>query len=208
LYRLFAVTALLVSGVAGAADDSLARIEKFVSRLETLSADFVQVVRNQDGEVIERATGSLSLWRPNRFRWDYREPYQQTIVADGERLWLYDADLQQVTVRSLEDGLGSTPAMLLSGAGSLSDGFKGEAAVTVDGWSWCHLHPRQTNADFERVTMIFSPEGDLAGMELRDKLGQRTQIDFTNVKRNWRPDPKVYKFEVPEGADVIGDAGT
>jgi outer membrane lipoprotein carrier protein len=208
LQRFLACVSLMLFGAgAAAAEDSIARVDKYFQRLETLSADFVQVVRDQEGEVVDRATGSFSLWRPNRFRWTYLEPYEQTIVADGERLWLYDADLQQVTVRALKAGLGSTPAMLLSGAGSISDGFKGEALETVEGWTWCHLRPRQTNADFERVSLVFAPDGQLAGMELRDKLGQSTHIDFTDLERNLKPRPALYRFEVPEGTDVIGDAG-
>ena len=107
--------AVVPVGAAQAAEDSLARVEAYLGSLKTLAAEFAQVVRNRDGDIVERASGTLSLSRPNRFRWDYREPYQQTIVADGSRLWLYDSDLEQVTVRTLESGLGSTPAMLLSG---------------------------------------------------------------------------------------------
>ena len=90
---------------------------------KTLSADFVQVVQDKRGQVTDRATGTLKLSRPDRFRWDYAQPYVQTIVADGRKLWLYDPDLGQVTVRSLEQGLGATPAMLLSGSGKVGDAF-------------------------------------------------------------------------------------
>ncbi len=103
----------------------LARLRRaYLGSLKTLSADFVQLVQDKRGQLTDRATGTLTLSRPDRFRWDYREPYEQTIVADGRKLWLYDPDLQQVTVRSLEQGLGATPAMLLSGAGKVGDAFK------------------------------------------------------------------------------------
>jgi outer membrane lipoprotein-sorting protein len=99
------------------------------------------VVRNRDGQVVERASGTLSLSRPDRFRWDYRQPYLQTIVADGERLWLYDSDLEQVTVRALEAGLGSTPAMLLSGSGQVGDAFTALALEREGEWTWARLRP-------------------------------------------------------------------
>ena len=115
--------------------DALARVDAYLASLKTLSADFVQVVRNRDGQVVDRASGTLSLSRPDRFRWDYRQPYLQTIVADGERLWLYDSDLEQVTVRALEAGLGSTPAMLLSGSGKVGDAFTALALEREGEWT-------------------------------------------------------------------------
>ena len=93
--------------------DAVSRVDAYLATVNTLSADFSQVVRNRDGQIVDRASGKLSLSRPDRFRWDYQKPYLQTIVADGKQLWLYDSDLEQVTVRALEQGLGSTPAMLL-----------------------------------------------------------------------------------------------
>lgn len=199
--------ALLVTGVADAAgDESLARVDAYLASVKTLSADFVQVVRSHEGQITNRATGTLSISRPDRFRWDYREPYAQTIVADGAKLWLYDADLAQVTVRPLQAGLGSTPAMLLSGAGSVADSFKGGPVERDGQWTWCRLTPKERGADFERVSLGFNAKGDLAAMELTDKLGQTTSLDFSNVRRNVPLDPALFRFDPPKGADVIGDA--
>jgi len=189
-----------------AADASLARVDEFLGSLKTLSADFVQVVRGRDGQITSRATGTLSLSRPDRFRWDYRTPYVQTIVADGRRLWLYDSDLDQVTVRALEAGLGSTPAMLLSGAGSVADSFTGGPVETDGSWTWCRLTPRDRATDFELVSLGFNTKGELAAMELKDKLGQTTALDFSNVRRNVPLDANLFRFVPPQGADVIGDA--
>jgi outer membrane lipoprotein carrier protein len=189
-----------------AADDSLARVDGYLGSVKTLSADFVQVVRSREGQITNRATGTLSISRPNRFRWDYRDPYVQTIVADGTRLWLYDADLAQVTVRPLESGLGSTPAMLLSGAGSVGDSFKGGPVERDGQWTWCRLTPKERSSDFERVSLGFNAKGELAAMELLDKLGQSTSLDFSNVRRNVPIDAALFRFEPPKGADVIGDA--
>jgi outer membrane lipoprotein carrier protein len=182
------------------------RVDAYLASVKTLSADFAQVVRNRDGQVVDRASGTLSLSRPNRFRWDYRQPYLQTIVADGERLWLYDSDLEQVTVRALEAGLGSTPAMLLSGSGRVSDAFTSVALERQGEWTWARLRPRQEGSDFDAVALAFDARGELAAMELRDKLGQATVIEFGNVRRNPSLDQALFRFEPPPGADVIGRA--
>jgi outer membrane lipoprotein carrier protein len=197
---------VLPSGAARAADDSLARVEAYLGTLKTLSAEFAQVVRNRDGDIVDRASGTLSLSRPNRFRWDYREPYVQTIVADGSRLWLYDSDLEQVTVRTLESGLGSTPAMLLSGDGKVRDAFDGLPVERKGDWTWSRLRPKQGGSDFEQVSLAFDARGELAAMELRDKLGQATLIEFGEVRRNRPLSDELFRFEPPPGADVIGRA--
>jgi outer membrane lipoprotein carrier protein len=186
--------------------DAVARVDAYLASLKTLSADFAQVVRNRDGQVVDRASGTLSLSRPDRFRWDYRQPYLQTIVADGERLWLYDSDLEQVTVRALEAGLGSTPAMLLSGSGKVGDAFTALALEREGEWTWARLRPKQEGSDFDRVALAFDARGELAAMELRDKLGQATVIEFGNVRRNPTLDAALFRFEPPPGADVIGRA--
>jgi len=197
---------LLVSAAAHAADDSLSRIDAYLGALKTLAADFVQVVRDNKGQITNRATGTLTISRPDRFRWDYREPYLQTIVADGRKLWLYDADLEQVTVRPLEQGLGSTPAMLLSGSGKASDAFAAGPVEQRGDWTWCALQPRQRGSDFERVSLAFTARGELVAMELVDKLGQATEIEFSNVRRNGKVDEAAFRFVPPKGADVIGSA--
>ena len=203
---LSAVMLLAVATVVAAADDAASRVDAYLGTVKTLEADFVQVVRDHDGQVTNRATGTLTISRPDRFRWDYREPYVQTIVADGRKLWLYDADLAQVTVRSLEQGLGSTPAMLLSGAGKASDAFTSGAIERRGDWTWYVLQPRQRGSDFERVSLAFTVEGELAAMELIDKLGQATEIDFSRVRRNGKVAQSLFRFVPPRGADVIGNA--
>lgn len=203
---LAAALALLSPAAVDAADDSLARVDAYLGALKTLSADFVQVVQDRKGQVTERASGTLSLSRPNRFRWDYREPYAQTIVADGAKLWLYDPDLEQVTVRSLEQGLGATPATLLSGSGRVGDTFSAGPIERRQDWTWCRLLPKQSGSDFEQVSLAFDAKNELAAMELVDKLGQTTTIQFARVQRGGRIDDRQFRFVPPRGADVIGAA--
>jgi chaperone LolA len=197
---------LVLPGVSRAADDSVASVEAYLSGLKTLSASFLQVVRNKQGDITDRASGKLSIARPNRFRWDYRQPYEQTIVADGEKLWLYDPDLQQVTVRSLQQGLGSTPAMLLSGSGKVGDAFTAGPTERKGDWTWQRLVPKQRGTDFERVSLAFDERGELAAMELLDKLGQTTTISFGELRRGAPIDDAQFRFTPPPGADVIGDS--
>jgi len=196
----------LVFSSLAAADDAVTRVDTYLASLHTLSTSFVQVVRDREGQITNRATGTLTLSRPNRFRWDYREPYVQTIVADGRKLWLYDADLQQVTVRPLEQGLGSTPAMLLSGEGRVADAFEAATLERRGEFTWCGLKPRQHGSDFERVSLAFDRRGELAAMELIDKLGQSTEITFASARRNVKVDEAAFRFVPPNGADVIGNA--
>jgi outer membrane lipoprotein carrier protein len=214
LRKAFAAAALMLSALfppaspalAESSPDAVARIDAYLGSFRTLSANFAQTVRNSEGQPTERASGTLALSRPDRFRWDYRAPYLQTIVADGERLWLYDSDLEQVTVRELESGLGSTPAMLLSGSGRVGDAFESAGVEKRGDWNWCRLRPRDPQSDFESVSLAFDARGELAGMELRDKLGQLTVIEFTDVRRNPSLDASLFRFTPPPGADVIGRA--
>jgi len=193
---------------AAAANDLQAgrkRVESFLQGLEGLQAQFRQVLTDRGGQAIDEASGTLSIRRPDRFRWDYREPYEQLIVADGSRIWLYDSDLEQVTVRKLDDTLSATPAMLLSGRGNLEDNFtvtqvSGEGAV-----EWVRMEPKRDDTDFKWVRLGF--EGPmLRFMQLADKLGQTTNLEFSKVERNPPLDPSRFTFTVPPGADVIGDA--
>jgi outer membrane lipoprotein carrier protein len=204
--RALLATGLMLAALprAQAAEDAVAVVERYLAGLKTLQADFVQVVRDRQGQITDRSYGTLRLSRPDRFRWDYREPYVQTIVADGQRLWLHDDDLQQVTVRPLEGGLGATPAALLSGSGKVSALFAASGIDEADGWRWCRLTPLQPGSDFERVSLAFTAGGELAAMELRDKLGQSTRVDFENLRRNPALDAALFRFTPPKGVDVIG----
>jgi outer membrane lipoprotein carrier protein len=204
--RAPAFLALLLVPIAAFAADSVTRVDTYLASLKTLSAGFVQIVQDRQGQVTERATGTLSISRPNRFRWDYQQPYVQTIVADGKKLWLYDPDLDQVTVRLLEQGLGATPAMLLSGSGKVGDAFTAGPVEQRNNLTWCRLAPKQQGSDFERVSLGFDARNELAAMELVDKLGQTTTIEFAQVKRGAALDDSLFRFVPPKGADVIGEA--
>ncbi len=200
---------MCLSAIAGqAADgppDGVERLRSFLQDVKTLRAAFSQQVVDRDQRIVESATGRVALARPGRFRWDYLEPFQRVIVADGERVWLYEADLDQVTVRRLDAGLGSTPAALLTGTLDVLDEFEVSDAKGPDGLVWVQLEPRDTSADFESVRLGFDGE-NLAELILKDRLGQTTRLAFSSIERNPQLDPALFEFEPPPGADVIGES--
>ncbi|MGH8177287.1 MAG: outer membrane lipoprotein chaperone LolA [Steroidobacter sp.] len=181
------------------------RIEKFLDGLQGLQAQFEQVLTDRNGQVVDQARGVLAVRRPDRFRWDYREPYEQVIVADGARVWLYDSDLEQVTVRKLDDTLSATPAMLLSGQGNLEDNFTVTQVQQDGAVQWVRMEPKRDDTDFKWVRLGFDG-AVLKYMQLADKLGQTTRLEFMQLERNPPLDPSRFTFTVPPGADVIGDA--
>lgn len=181
------------------------RVEGFLQGLQSLQAQFKQTLTDRNGQTVEQASGTLAIRRPNRFRWDYREPNEQLIVADGARIWLYDADLEQVTVRKLDDTLSATPAMLLSGQGNLEQNFEVTQTSQEGGVFWVRMQPKRDDTDFKWVRLGFDG-ATLKFMELADKLGQTTHLEFAQLERNPTLDPSRFTFTVPPGADVIGDA--
>ncbi|NLG75186.1 MAG: outer membrane lipoprotein chaperone LolA [Xanthomonadaceae bacterium] len=196
-----------IAGPVGYAADLEAgreRVESYLNGLQGLQAEFQQVLTDRSGRAIDEASGVLAISRPNRFRWDYREPYEQVIVADGSRIWLYDTDLEQVTVRKLDDTLSATPAMLLSGEANLDENFTVTGVEDDATVQWVEMEPKRSDTDFRSVRLGF--EGTtLKHMQLADKLGQTTRLTFTNVEHNPVLDPSRFTFTVPPGVDVIGD---
>jgi len=201
-----ALLSLPVTLLAASNDSGHARVERFLGGLQGLQAEFKQTLTDAKGQVTDQSRGMLSILRPNRFVWDYLEPHQQRIVADGTRLWLYDPDLEQVTVRRLDETLSATPAMLLSGGGDLAENFKVTRTSEDAAASWVMLEPRRNDTDFKWVRLGFGAD-TLKFMQLADKLGQITTLEFSQVRLNPAFDANRFVFTVPPGADVIGDAG-
>jgi chaperone LolA len=196
---------------AGEATD---RLNRFFANVQSMQAHFVQSVASQPAlasqqisNKLERSEGLLRILRPGRFRWDYQKPYEQEIVADGKRLWVFDIEMDQVIVKPLDLVLGNTPAILLSGNASLTDRFIIDELPDVkeEGLSWLSLKPKEAEASYEKVWLGFNAK-TLVAMDLVDGFGQKTQLRFTELQLNPRIDPKVFDFTPPPGVDVIGDA--
>lgn len=201
--RTWLGAALLV--LAAAADAaSTDRLKAFVEQTRSVSADFSQTVLDRGGKKIQEASGRLQFSRPGRFRWVYDAPYQQLIVGDGTKLWIFDQDLNQVTTRRLDDALGASPAALLAGDNAIEKNFDLKNAAAKDGLEWLEATPKNSETTFERIRMGFKG-ADLDTMELRDQFGQLTVIRFTDLKRNPVLSPELFTFTPPPGADVIGE---
>ncbi len=197
------VLAALLLVAAGASASPTSEVEKYLSGLATWSADFTQTIDDGHGKVVRSAAGKLYLQKPGKFRWDYSQPSEQVILADGKQIWFYDKDLQQANVRDMDASLANTPAVLLSGAGSLSSQFDVTALPPSDGLEWFQLIPKHPDTDFQLVRIGFR-SGELASMFLADKLNQVTQLTFTNPKRNAKFAADLFTFVPPPGVDVIG----
>jgi outer membrane lipoprotein carrier protein len=209
LLGLIAAVCVATNAASATVDEGRQRAERFLDGLKTLRAEFTQTLSDRTGRVTDESSGTLAIQRPNRFRWDYRDPYEQVIVSDGTRIWVYDSDLEQVTVRKLDSALAGTPAMLLSGQGALTDNFAVTDVTERGGVLWVHMQPKRNDTDFKLVRLGFASgkAQELRAMELHDKLGQTTVLVFSKLERNPTLDTSQFVFKVPPGADVIGDAG-
>ena len=180
------------------------RVEAAFGSLMSLRAEFRQSVTDARGKAVESAEGTMSLARPGRFRWDYREP-AQLIVSDGVTVWFHDIDLEQVTIRPAAETLEGTPAMLLTGKGDLNAEFAISDGGTAQGLSWSRLRPRRADGDFRELRLGFVGS-ELRHMTLLDRLGQTTELEFSRIERNPRIDPSQFRFTPPAGVDVVGRA--
>jgi outer membrane lipoprotein carrier protein len=200
--RYLIFLALLVTSAAQA--DSIERFKSFLRTTQSARADFEQKVYSRDGKLTQESKGSFVFQRPGRFRWSYAKPVDQLIVGDGERVWIYDRDLNQVTVRKLSKALGSTPAALLAGASDVEAAFELSDAGQRDALEWLEAKPKEREAGFERIRLGFGTAG-VEAMELTDHFGHTTRLRFHNLQRNPKIDPAEFRFEPPKGADVLGE---
>jgi outer membrane lipoprotein carrier protein len=193
---------LLAPALAGAS--GVERFQDYLRSTQTARADFEQRVFDRDRKLVQHSRGSFSLQRPGRFRWTYAQPYPQLIVGDGARVWIYDQDLNQVTVRAMASALGSTPAALLAGAADVERAFELKDAGRRDGLEWVEARPREKEAGFERILLGMGASG-VQAMELADHFGQTTVLRFSSIARNPALDPSAFRFTPPKGADVLGE---
>lgn len=183
---------------------SLERFSEFIDQTLTARGEFDQKIYDRNRRLLQESRGVLAFSRPGKFRWTYVKPYAQLIVGDGSRVWIYDEDLKQVTVKKLDQALGSTPAALLAGNNEAMRAFRLSDQGAKGGLEWLEALPRDKEGGFERIRMGFGASG-LAVMELLDGFGQTTILRFSSLERNPRLDPALFRFVPPKGADVIGD---
>lgn len=205
---LLGCAATMIVTIAPAANDAAepgaarAQLQRFVSETRSARGEFTQRTLRSGGLPEETASGTFAFARPGRFRWEVRKPFEQLMVADGERLWFYDRDLNQVTERRLADSLGASPAAILFGSNELERSFTLKEAGERDGLAWLDALPREKDAGFESIAIGFRG-GVPEAMEVRDAFGRTTRFSFRAIERNASLPPETFRFVVPQGADVI-----
>lgn len=191
---------------AAAAESARARMETFSKDLKSVSADFSQTVRTAQSGVGDASRGRLALQAPRQFRWQTTEPFEQLIVADGTRVWIYDPDLEQVSVRSQSTEEAQSPLTVLTDLSLIDRDFVASEAGERDGLIWLRLTSRAEEPEFEYAELGFDA-GGLARMRFKDQLGNETEMRFTDWKRNPALPADTFRFTPPKGVDVIGDTG-
>lgn len=211
VFRSFAVTAALIFTTSlfasqALAADPRATLAGFTQDLQGLSGQFHQRVFNPDGRISEESHGRIDLSVPRQFRWEYETPFPQLIVADGNKVWIYDPDLEQVQVRPQGAEEQQSPLTALIDPAELDRQFSVSDEGEEAGLVWVGLEPKSEDAPFSRARLGFSGN-ELAGMEMTDALGQRTRIEFSDWQRNPVFEADTFRFVPPPQVDVIGDAG-
>ena len=202
--RGFPIIALLFSGLLAfpAHAGPIEKLRAFIEQTRSARAIFTQTVVDSSGRITQQASGIVQFQRPGRFRWTYSKPYEQLIVGDGEKLWIYDKDLNQVTQRKLDKALGSSPAALLAGADDIEKHYSLNALGKKGKLDWLEVRPYNEDSLFDKVRLGFN-RNTLEVMELYDHFGQKTTIKLSRLERNPVTPGDTYTFTVPDGADVV-----
>jgi outer membrane lipoprotein carrier protein len=182
--------------------DALLRLKEFAASTTVAKGEFIQKMQKNSAGGVETSSGVFAFARPGKFRWDVKKPFEQLMVADGEKLFFYDKDLNQVTVKKLQDAVGASPAMLLFGGSDLEKYFNLKPLPSKDDVEWLEALPKSKEAGFDRIILGF--RGGLpAQMEVRDAFNRLTSFTFTGIERNPKLDTEMFRFVAPKGADVI-----
>ncbi|MCH7880780.1 MAG: outer membrane lipoprotein chaperone LolA [Proteobacteria bacterium] len=199
---------LVVSYLSGTAfaQSAESRLNAALKSLDNLTADFKQTVLDEDKQVVQQSSGRVAIQRPGKFSWIYTTPYEQQIIADGSELWVYDVDLDQVTVKPMESGLAAAPIMILMRQQEIGKEFVVSEVGQRKFLYWVRLEPKTKDMDYSQV-YIGLKDGVVKAMELRDNFGQSTQIVFENLRLNVVHNPDIFRFIPPEGVDVFGAGG-
>ena len=204
LGAVVAAMALAIAFASAAAGSGIDQLRAFVDGARTGKATFRQVVAGKSGRVPQASSGTFAFARPGKFRWSYDKPYAQLLVGDGDKLWIYDRDLNQVIIKKLDRALGATPASLLAGSNAFETNFVLIDGGNTDGIEFVEAEPKSPDTGFDHIRIGFK-ENLPRTMELHDSFGQLTQLTFDTFERNPAIDPALFRFSPPPGADVIGN---
>ncbi len=199
--KQFLLSLSLLAAATAVQADAVDALRDFARDVKTGKAGFTQTVTSPDGKRKKVSSGTFEFERPNRFRFAYAKPFEQVIVADGAKVWIYDADLNQASSRKLADALGATPAALLAGT-NLERDFTLKALASEGGLDWVQAVPKQAESTIQSLKLGFREKG-LAAMEIVDGFGQRSRLDFSAVQANVPLAAERFQFKLPAGADLI-----
>jgi outer membrane lipoprotein carrier protein len=230
MLRIVLIMVALAAPLAARAD-AVGQLKRYIATVHSGQANFIQEVLDENGKRLKVSSGTMQFSRPGKFRWEYQKPYEEIMVGDGAHVWMYDVDLQQITVRKLDTALGVSPAALLSGSHEIERDFElkdvgceahaeteqVEPASRVAGMNmaqcgkdaaaleWLEATPRTKETSFRRIRMAFNARSELMVMELYDAFGHVTVLHFSGILRNPRFPRELFKFVPPPGVDVLGD---
>ena len=204
--KLLLLPGILLLALPGWADDAGQRLNMALKQMDNLSTEFKQTLLDEDKNVVQQSSGTLALQRPGKFAWHYTEPFEQRIIADGSELWIYDVELDQVTVKPMDQGLANAPIMILMKQTDISEQFEISEVGQRKFLYWVELLPHA--GDLEYTHIYIGIDGDsVRAMELQDQFGQSTQIVFENLRLGVVHDPATFRFVPPPGVDVYGVGG-
>ena len=183
---------------------AIEQLHQFLQSTKTLKAEFAQTVIAKNGRKPQQSSGQVAISRPGKLRWDIQKPYPQLVVGDGEKIWIYDPELKQVTVRKAGQAIGGSPAALLAGNNELEKNFNLSEAGESEGFNWVEAIAKADDSGFEKIRLGLVGS-DLRAMELYDNFGQTTLIRFSRLERNATLPAATFKFTPPAGVDVVGE---
>lgn len=204
IIKLFALLLFATASYAEGSDEDI--LKRFLGNMQTLEANFKQTLVDDQGVELESTNGVVFLDRPDKFRWDYKIPYTQTIVTNGDTLWFYDEDLEQVTIRDVATSIENTPAAIFGSYEDLDTQFIIIELGNIEEFDWIELTPRDIESQYNSIRLGFNKD-KLGMMVMFDNLGQVTRVDFTDQVLNKKMDNSMFNFEPPQGIDIIDDRG-
>ena len=205
-FPLLLIALLTSLSMPASAEDAEQRLKTALKNMDNLSAEFKQTLLDEDKNIVQQSSGTLALQRPGKFAWIYTEPFEQRIIADGSELWVYDVELDQVTVKPMDAGISNAPIMILMKESDVTQQFKVIEVGQRKFLYWIELEPQAKDLEYQRI-FIGLEDGNLRAMELQDQFGQSTQIVFDNLRVGVVHNPATFKFVPPDGVDVYGVGG-
>lgn len=200
--KIIALVIMLLSVNAYAESSAFQKLEGFIARAKNLQAEFTQTSLDENGRIMQTSHGVFYLQQPGKFRWNYQQPYAQQIVSKDGKVWFYDADLEQVIIKKIDQSIGDTPALLLSGSVNLTEKYIITSQGLKEGLEWLKLIPKSEQSSFKHI-LVGLKNDVLYGLELSDNFGQLTRIIFSDVKVPNKLEPGIFEFVAPEGTDVF-----